>query len=287
MQNKITIVQKSFKEKLPQLAVDFIAQESALSKVAIKRAMLCGALLVKKGGKGAFARVRKAKTVLNPNDYIQFTYKEEIIKQELDNPPSLIHKNRNYSIWLKPAHMPTQGNQYGDHLTLLRYVEKEFGECYLIQRLDQEASGLILIAHSKKSARLFSDLIKERKIEKRYRILVSGNVSTSDNFIKIDAPLDEKEAITLYRSIKSSNTESELDIQIETGRLHQIRRHMAHINHPVIGDRRYGEKSPQRKTLMLIASMLRFSDPFSRQERTFELAEIEIQKIFNKRDNEE
>jgi tRNA pseudouridine32 synthase/23S rRNA pseudouridine746 synthase len=144
-------------------------------------------------------------------------------------------------------------------------------EAYLVHRLDREAAGLIMLAHSKKAAGRLSGLFSEHRIIKRYRAEVLGLPENNEG--TISQPLDGKAAVTRYRVI-SRNPEaytSTLQVEIETGRLHQIRRHLACIGHPVMGDPRYGSGNKDGKPLRLIACELAWRCPFTGSQRVSKL----------------
>jgi tRNA pseudouridine32 synthase/23S rRNA pseudouridine746 synthase len=79
----------------------------------------------------------------------------------------------------------------------------------------------------------------------------------------INYSLDDKKALTHYEVIDSRKNLSLLTIQIDTGRLHQIRRHMDHIGHPVMGDPKYGKGNKNKEGLKLMAKGLSFVDPWN------------------------
>ncbi|WP_198264796.1 pseudouridine synthase [sulfur-oxidizing endosymbiont of Gigantopelta aegis] len=126
---------------------------------------------------------------------------------------------------------------------------------------------IILIAHSKTAARILSEMFKTRTINKYYKALVQGHPDAPQT---LDTPLEDKKAITkiLSTNEQTDNAYSLLDIQILTGRKHQIRQHLADIGFPIIGDRLYGSK-PKGQTsndavnLCLTAYKMSFESPFN------------------------
>jgi len=111
---------------------------------------------------------------------------------------------------------------------------------------------------------LFTELFKNRKIEKRYQAVVTGKITTEGEDGLIDAPLDGKSAQTKYRLMHydPSDDQSRLRVAIITGRRHQIRRHFELIGHPVVGDPRYGRGNKNNQGLQLVAYGLTFTCPF-------------------------
>jgi tRNA pseudouridine32 synthase/23S rRNA pseudouridine746 synthase len=256
----------------PKTAVEFLAEYSDISKVRIKDAMNKGAVWLKKTG-GKQYRIRRAKTTLKAGDILSFYYDEKLLAII---PPvaECISDQKRYSVWFKPAGLMTQGTSYGDHCSLLRGVELHFKnkrKVFLIHRLDREASGIVLVAHDKDSAGKLSRLFQDRSIVKHYHAQVLGNLARSKQVDTIQIPLDGKTAITNFNVISydpSSNT-TNVNIIIQTGRKHQIRRHFEMIGFPVMGDPRYGEGNKNTEGMKLTATVLEFQCPFSGQDKRF------------------
>ena len=250
----------------PGTVVDFLANHTDISKRRIKDAMNKGAVWLEKAG-GKQLRVRRATTILKPGDHISFFYDENMLALE---PPEAkcISDQMRYSVWFKPTGLMTQGTRYGDHCSLLRCVELYFKtkrKVFLIHRLDREASGVVLVAHDSKAAGKLSYLLQSRSIIKRYQAQVLGNLAQYRRENTIQLPLDGKEAITAYKTIEhdSSSNTTLVDVTIQTGRKHQIRRHFEMIGFPVMGDPHYGSGNKNKTGLQLIATALEFDCPFS------------------------
>ena len=256
----------------PKTSVEFLAEYSDISKVRIKDAMNKGAVWLKKP-RGRQYRIRRAKTALKAGDKLSFYYDEKLLALE-PLVAECIGDQKRYSVWFKPAGMMTQGTSYGDHCSLLRQAELFFRNkrnCFLIHRLDREASGIVLMAHDNGSVAKLSRLFQERSIVKHYRAQVLGNLLESKQENTIQIPLDGKTAITDFSVAgfdPSSNT-TQLDIIIRTGRKHQIRRHFDMIGYPVMGDPRYGEGNKNKDGMKLTATALEFECPFSNKYRVF------------------
>ncbi len=107
---------------------------------------------------------------------------------------------------------------------------------YPVNRLDRGTSGAVILAKSSSSAGIYGRQVKETGLDKLYLALVWG---TPDNSGVITEPLDEKESETRYRILIAGENCSLLAVTPISGRMHQIRRHLAAIGHPVIGDKRY------------------------------------------------
>jgi len=253
-------------------ASGFLASQSGLSRVRIKDAMNKGAVWMKRKGLGR-RRLRKATFLLKKGDTLEIYYDPKILSGD---PPSAscLKDYGYYSIWLKPAGLLTQGTDFGDHGTILRQAELYFNSkrmVYPVHRLDREAEGLIMIAHERKAAAELSRLFAEHRIVKRYQVEVLG-VPEKDEGI-IDDPLDGKPAISRYRVIDRNPEEgtSTLLVEIETGRMHQIRRHLAGAGLPVMGDPRYGAGNKDGRPMRLVACELCWRCPITGEQRAHSL----------------
>lgn len=257
-----------------QTALDLLAEGTGLSKQRIKDAMNKGAVWWTL--KGKTLRLRRATKVLYKGSKVQFFYDEQVLARKPEN-ANLIYDGNNYSIWFKPAGMLSQGSQWGDHCSILRWVEvngqpkegQRQRECFLVHRLDADAMGLIILAHDSQSAAKLSALFQARDMRKFYQAWVIDDGELPETGLTLDADLDGKSAITHIKKIRSENNKTLLDIHIETGRKHQIRRHLANIGHPIVGDKLYGTKAPAG--LQLLAYRLEFICPNSKQPITVEL----------------
>jgi tRNA pseudouridine32 synthase/23S rRNA pseudouridine746 synthase len=170
--------------------------------------------------------------------------------------------------------MLSQGSKWGDHCTVYRWAEQQLvpqRTAFIVHRLDRAASGLIMLAHSKRMAKQLSMLFQQRQIEKHYHVWVQGHCQQAQ---RIDIPLANKAARSHIKLLQynAANNSSHLEVHIETGRKHQIRQHLAHIGFPVVGDRLYGRDN-QDQDLQLRAYSLRFICPITQTERYFQLAD--------------
>ncbi len=125
----------------------------------------------------------------------------------------------------------------------------------LCNRIDRNTSGIVMVAKNAEALRVLNEKIKEREVEKYYLCVVSGHLekkadtlthyhlkNSNDNTVKVfDKPTKEtKTMITSYRVLAYSKANTLVEIELKTGRTHQIRAHMAYIGHPLIGDGKYG-----------------------------------------------
>ncbi len=252
-------------------ASDFLAEASGLSKQRIKDAMTKGAVWLRRGR--SRKRLRKVTEALRQGDSLMLFYDAQLLSRVAE-PPICRHDARGYSVWFKPAGILSQGNDYGDHLSLLRLAEQTLEPkraAFPVHRLDRETAGLVLVAHKAGVAAQLSALFRDNQVDKTYLARVIGHTPESGS---IEARLDGKNARTHYRRMDydPEGDISELEVKIDTGRTHQIRRHLAGIGHPVIGDPRYGQGNKHPAGLQLWAKALAFNCPLRRQNASFELS---------------
>ncbi len=145
-------------------------------------------------------------------------------------------------------------------------------DVFLVHRLDREASGLMLIAHTGKAAAALSALFAatdgQKHISKLYRVEVAGQLPEQG---EITAPLDNKPSLTRYTRLDYDETRkrSTAEVQLITGRKHQIRRHFADSGFPVLGDPAYGTNNKDSRGLQLFAVDLAFTCPLTKAARHY------------------
>lgn len=156
----------------------------------------------------------------------------------------------------------------------------------IVHRLDKDTSGLLVIAKDAASHAALADQMKERQTIKRYLALVEGNLSTPEGVIEAPIGRDPRnrqrmaivrvgaggrEARTRFRVLQMARGRTLLELQLETGRTHQIRVHLAAVNHPVVGDPVYGRPQPPLpKRQFLHAAHLEFAHPVTGEWLTFD-----------------
>ncbi len=250
-------------------SIDILAEQTGFSRQKIKQIMHKGAVWLTQGKHTR--RIRRASKKLQTGQILHLYYDKKVLQAD-ELCAQLIADEGDYSVWFKPSGMLSQGSKYADHNTIYRWAENHLQpqrNAFLVHRLDRATSGLILLAHSKKAAAMLSDLFSQRKIEKYYKALISGTLNVP---CSIEEALEGKRAITRILSLDSVNQQySLLDIQLMTGRKHQIRQHLANIKHAIIGDRLYGNASKDSIDLRLTAYKIKFTSPFDQQLKYYEL----------------
>jgi len=214
---------------------------------------------------------------LQNNDQLHFYYNEQVLSTIVPE-AKLIADLSDYSVWYKPYGMFSQGSKYSDHCTIARFVQQKLNPeraVFIVHRLDRAATGLILIAHSKKAARALSSMFEHRHIkgnddknllEKHYQIIIHGDHRQNVQPQIISTDVDDKSARSTFICLdyNKEKDQSLVEVKIDSGRKHQIRIHAASIGMPVVGDRLHGITNEHcTKNLQLCAVSLRFTCPFS------------------------
>lgn len=251
--------------KESQAVIDALQVSCKLSQTELKRAMTCGAVWLKRQGHKT-RRLRKGSFKVVSGDRVSLYYDKALLRKSVERPITLFN-HRDYSVWYKPPGMVSQGTKYGDHLSLLRIAEQSLNlhnRIFLIHRLDKEARGIVILAHNKKSSAALSKQFKEKTVEKRYWAQVEGRLSPEGKTFEINQKLDDKDSVTIVTNgaYRKENNSTDLYIILKTGRYHQIRRHLASINYPLVGDRKYGSGKRRRSVdMQLCAYQLVFKEP--------------------------
>ncbi len=257
-------------EEAGQNAVDLLAGESGLSKQRIKQVMQRGAVWLTRGSQTH--HLRRAKKPLQPGETLHLYYNAAVLAEE-PPAPQLFADEGDYSIWYKPYGLRSQGTKWADHCAINRWLElnrQPQRPAFIVHRLDRAATGLIIIAHTKKMAQAFSRMFREHAISKRYRVVVHGEFPAGDSPACFDGELDGKPSLSYARRIiyDDESDRSLLEVDIETGRKHQIRRHLAAAGFPVVGDRLYGAKGDE-EDLQLSAVELEFISPLDGEPKHY------------------
>lgn len=253
-------------------AVELLSSHSQLSKQRIKQAMKNGSVWLTRN-KRTF-RLRRAKKTLCSGDQIHLYY-DLAIQEMQPTEPILLEDNTIYSIWHKPRGMFSQGSKWGDHCAIARWIESNHfpqRPAFIIHRLDRATSGIILIAHSKKTAAFLTKQFEERLVRKQYLAITSSPLTKTSFSIRND--LNGKKAISHFQLIDQQKPYSLFDINIETGRKHQIRQHLAEAKMPILGDRLYGKQkefAANHPDLQLTAYKISFLCPVKEKTKTIEL----------------
>jgi tRNA pseudouridine32 synthase/23S rRNA pseudouridine746 synthase len=255
--------------------------DNALSKAQLKQAISKGALWLTRGKHTQ--RLRRLKRAMQMGDELHFYYNEVVLASEISQ-AILISDESDYSVWYKPFGMLSQGSKWSDHCTIARFAQQYFPSeraVFIVHRLDKAATGLILIAHSKKATQALASMFENRttndnSLEKNYQIIVHGNHSINEQPQVITAEIDGKSARSTFRCLTYDRIKDQslIQVKIDSGRKHQIRVHAASVGLPIVGDRLHGiADNNDAFNLQLCAVSLSFICPITEKTKYFELPE--------------
>lgn len=223
--------------------------------------------------------------------YVTIPDAKESSNEAQNLPLEILYQDDDIAVVVKPSGMvthPAAGNEDGTLVNALLYHldhlsgiggERRPG---IVHRLDKDTSGVMLIAKNDAAHTFLSDELAARHMEKHYHAMVLGKMKEQQGTVeqpiarskndrkKMAVDPEGRYALTEWRVLREFNDKTLLDVHIVTGRTHQIRVHMRHIGHPVLGDPLYGIKNmPKADRLMLHAYSLSFTHPVSKERMTF------------------
>ena len=188
----------------------------------------------------------------------------------MSQPPELriVFEDAHVVVVDKPFGLPSQGTRDGALAHVVSRLEADRSYVGLHHRLDTPTSGLMVLTVSRDANAGLAAAFRERRVHRGYRTVVLGDPGAAGVWTEA---LDGKAAVTRWARVATAAGMSVLDVALETGRTHQIRRHAASAGHPVIGDRRYGGAVGRAwRRLALHARALALPHPVSGEALAFE-----------------
>lgn len=218
--------------------------------------------------------------------------KLEVLPEDIDI--DIVYEDKDLAVVNKPRGMvvhPAPGNYSGTLVNALLYHLKSLSSINgiirpgIVHRIDKDTTGLLMVAKNNFSHMGLSEQLKEHSINRRYWALVNGNIREDSGTINAPIgrhPVDRKKMAVVHRNSRDAITHFKvlerfgdytlIEAKLETGRTHQIRVHMSHISHPVVGDPVYGRKNEKYnlKGQLLHAKIIGFIHPRNEEYMEFD-----------------
>ena len=226
-------------------------------------------------------------------------------KMDLD----IIYEDNHIIVLVKPVGIPVQADKTGDidMLTVIKeYLKEKYnkpGNVYLglVHRLDRMVGGVMVFAKTSKAASRISENIRNKDMKKKYFAIVNGKLNVNNKYIRLENYLVKNERLNMSKVVESSNVKnakqaileykvlknfkynnkeySVVDVDLHTGRHHQIRLQFANIGNPLYGDQKYGQKVNKiGQNVGLFSYYLEFPHPTKDEMCKFSIMPYETKK---------
>ncbi|MBR1936212.1 MAG: RluA family pseudouridine synthase [Bacilli bacterium] len=233
---------------------------------------------------------------INNNKVTKYNYKivkgMEIVidtnnKNKKECPVQILFEDEHLIVVNKPTNLLTIATEKEKEKTLYHIIREYLvgkdknNKVFIVHRLDKDTSGIVIFSKDIKTKNIlqenWNEFVKLREytgivhgvLEKKEDKIINYLKETKTNLVYVSKKNDGKEAITNYKVIKENKLYSTVKIEIETGRKNQIRVALSSINHPLVGDKKYGLKDNETR-LYLHANRLKIYIPYLKKEVLFE-----------------
>lgn len=273
------MARKEFIVKKEDTLLAFMIQYSGMNKNVCKD--LIGKGLISVNGQ----MQRKANYLLSVND--QVTVSDSKVEKKSDAPFEILYEDDELIAIDKPSGLLSMASESEKEKTAYHLVREYLvkknrnARVFIVHRLDRDTSGVLIFAKTEEMKHLLQDSWNDIMKVRGYVALVDGHMEKESGKLKhylsesktqhvyVSNPKEGKLAITNYRVIKNMPDCALVELNLETGRKNQIRVQMAHISHPLVGDKKYNPR-PQRGRLCLHAHKVVFVHPKTKKELSIE-----------------
>ena len=219
----------------------------------------------------------------------------------------VIYEDNHIIIVRKEPGEIVQGDKTGDtplSETVKQYLKEKYNKpgnvfCGVVHRIDRPVSGLVIFAKTSKALTRLNDMLRKNEIHKTYWAMVEGRPEVEEATLECTmrsdgarnksmkcppSHPDAKKAILHYTTVAQGDRYSILEVNLITGRKHQIRLQLSSMGHPIKGDLKYGaRRSNPDGGISLLAKRIRFTHPVSKQEIDIEIPPLEeMEKVFKR-----
>ncbi|WP_295295433.1 RluA family pseudouridine synthase [uncultured Brachyspira sp.] len=275
----------------------FVSEQLNISRSQVKNYLSC--ILVNNNN------IKKLSYSLKLNDIVEINIKtddnkeDDILAENIDL--DILYEDEYLLVVNKPCNMSVHCSSSEKHGTLvnaLLYHIKDFNfvgdksRAGIIHRLDKDTSGIMIVGKNADIVSAIQEQFKNRTIKKIYHAIVIGVLR--ENFYEINLPIgrhsvyrkkmtvreDGKKALSYIKVLNRFKKHSLIEVNIKTGRTHQIRVHCSYKGFPVAGDKIYSKSYSNYSNLMLIAKEIEFSHPISGEIMKFEVDYTDYFKDF-------
>lgn len=214
----------------------------------------------------------KENVLVNKGDVIEVYISDNLLLGKSSD-LEIVYEDKNILIINKPIEISVTKEANSNSICLSQIVKEKFGENFEpCHRLDRNTTGLVIFAKNQEAEKILLNKFKNHEIEKHYKTIVYGIPKEEHKVLKdylfkdskknmvyiSDIPKRGYQEIVTEYTILSKNIKdntAELDINLHTGRTHQIRAHLAYLGYPILGDGKYGDNSINQKFGMKIQSL--------------------------------
>ena len=294
MYNFLIIEEKDLNKRLDI----FVSEKLNISRSQVKNYLSC--ILVN-------GNIKKLSYYLKLNDIVEINIKtnnnkeeeNDILAENIDL--DILYEDEYLLVVNKPCNMSvhcSSSEKSGTLVNALLYHIKDFNfvgdksRAGIIHRLDKDTSGLMIVGKNADIVSAIQEQFKNRTIKKIYHAIVVGVLR--ENFYEINLPIgrhsvyrkkmtvreDGKKALSYIKVLNRFRKHSLIEVNIKTGRTHQIRVHCSYKGFPVAGDKIYSKSYSSYSNLMLIAKEIEFTHPISRNIMKFEIDYTDYFKDF-------